>query len=117
MLIIKNETVPITFTRKLIFAEKIQVQDSIEIQGKKRFVSLAIGDEFSLIFVAYSKHFQTQELSSESINLNNVIERLNKNRKVNINRVINPIGGNMEISIDDVDTNNLGNNCDKFKEK
>jgi len=101
MLIIKNETVPIKFTCKLIFSEKIRIHDSIEIQGKKRFDSLAIGDEFSLIFVAYSKHFQTQELSSESINLNDIVERLNRNRKVNIKRVINPIDGNMEVLTND----------------
>ena len=101
MLIIKNETVPIKFTREVKCSKKIQIQDTIEIQGKKRFDSLAIGDEFSLIFVAYSKHFQTQELSSESINLNDVVERLNRNRKVNIKRVINPIEGNIEVLTND----------------
>lgn len=101
MLIIKNETVPIKFTREVKCSKKIQIQDAIEILGKKSFDSLAIGDEFSLIFVAYSKHFQTQELSSESINLNNVIEKLNKNRKVTIKRVINPIEGNIEVLTDD----------------
>lgn len=86
-LILGSKREKITFERSFNFEKDIIIIDKIKILGKRKFKTLAIGSDPTLIHVPTSRYFQESVLN-EWIDLKEYIPALNKNREIEIKRII-----------------------------
>ena len=93
LFITKTKKAPVEFCRKILFNEgDIQVEDTIKLKTSEKFVSLKVGDEFSVRYVPQSLYFQSQELSIGGFSLDSdALEKLNRNKEATFKRMINPV--------------------------
>lgn len=93
LFITKTKKASVEFRRKIVFNESdIGVEDMIKLKKSEKFVSLKIGDEFSVRYVPQSLYFQSQELDIGGFSLDlDALEKLNRNKETTFKRMINPV--------------------------
>ena len=93
LFITKTKKAPVEFCRKIVFNEgDVKVEDMIKLKPSEKFVSLKIGDEFSVRYVPQSLYFQSQELNIDGFRLDSdALEKLNRNKEATFKRMINPV--------------------------
>ena len=64
----------------------------IKLKPSEKFVSLKIGDEFSVRYVPQSLYFQSQELGISGFSLDSdALEKLNRNKEAAFKRLIKTV--------------------------
>ena len=92
LFITNTKKAPIQFKRVINFDnDKIEIEDKLSANVSNKFISVKIGDEFSIRYVPQSLYFQFQELEFNGYQLEKkIIERLNLEKGITIKSTINP---------------------------